>query len=542
MLRERLRILLRVQLVVFLPPRMRPIAIRRIVLVAAALIAGCKSATDPGPGQATGLVIASGNNQQGVVGAALPAPIAVKVVDAKGRTVPSQAVEFTLLSGGGQLSSTSATTNSQGIASTVWTLGTSTSALQRVGAKYIDVLTGLPAGDVLFRATSIAGGVSRLVPVSGDYQTGFESQRLADSLVVVTTDAYGNVVPNVTVTFQVTSGSGSVSPATVTSNADGRAATMFTVGAFGSSQTVRASAGSGAYTFTATVRKTPDGTSITLGGRPYALAVSSHDVVYVGRLDAGVLTRFDGSSQAVTGTVSVGSVPTEVAFNTSGTKAYVTNQFSSNVGEVDVATNVQTRTIGVTGNPFQVVVSPDEKRIYVTTNANKVYAIDVATGGVIGQLATGATANGLAVSADGATLYVSTRDGGSVLEVSTASMTTLRTFTPGGTTQAVVIARDGSELYVVNEQGFLYAYNLATAALVATVDLGGPGPFGMALTPDGTKLYVTVRLTGAVQVVSRATHSIVRSYFVDGHPRRIGFTSDGTAVVANEDGYVTWLR
>ncbi len=521
---------------------MRRAAICRILLVTATVIAGCKSATDPGPGQATGLVIASGNNQQGVVGAALPVPIAVKVIDAKGRAVPNQAVEFTPLSGGGHLSSTSATTNRQGIATAIWTLGPSTTALQRVGAKYIDVLTGLPAGDVLFRATAIAGGVARVFPISGDYQTGFEAQRLADSLVVVTTDAYTNVVPNVTVSFQVTSGGGSVSPATATSDANGRAATAFTVGAFGAPQTVRASAGSAAYTFTALVRRTPDGTSITLGGRPYALAVSSRDVVYVGRLDASALTRFDGSSQAVTGTVSVGSVPTELAFNASGTKAYVTNQYSNNVGEVDVATNVQTRTIAVTGNPFQIVVSPDEKRIYVTTNADNVYAIDVATGGVIGQLATGATANGLAISADGSTLYVSTRAGGSVLEVNTATMTTVRTFTPGGITQAVVIARDGSEMYVVNEQGYLYVYNLTSGALIATTDLGGPGPFGMALNLDGTKLYVTVRLTGAVQVVSRATHSIVRSYFVDGHPRRIGFTSDGTAVVANEDGYVTWLR
>lgn len=522
---------------------MRRGVICQMLLISTSCIAvGCKSATDAKPGQASGLVIASGNNQQGVVGAALPVPIAVKVIDATGRAVPSQAVEFTVLSGGGQLSSTSATTNNSGIATAVWTLGTSTTALQRVGAKYIDVLTGLPADSVLFRATAIGGGVSRVLPVSGDDQTGFEAQRLADSLVVVTTDAYGNVLPNVTIAFQVASGGGSVSPAAVTSNANGRAATAFTVGAFGASQAVRASAGSAGYTFTATVRRTPDGTSIALGGRPFALAVSPHDVVYVGRADAGALTRFDGSSQTETGTVSVGSVPTGIAFNASGTKAYVTNQLSNDVGEVDVATNVQTRTIAVPGNPFQVVVSPDEKRIYVTTNADEVYAIDVATGGVIGQSTTGATANGLAISADGSMLYVSTRAAGSVLEVNTATMTTLRTFTPGGTTQAVVIARDGSELYVVNEEGYLYAYNLASAALVATTDLGGSGPFGMAPTPDGTKLYVTVTLTGGVRVVDRSTHAIVRSYFVDGHPRRIGFTSDGTAIVANEDNYVTWLR
>jgi YVTN family beta-propeller protein len=332
-----------------------------------------------------------------------------------------------------------------------------------------------------------------------------------------------------------------VSPTTATSDANGRAAAAFTLGTFGAPQTVRASGAGAAYAFTAYARRMPEGTSVTFGSRPYALAVSSHDVVYVGRVDASVLTRFDGSSTTPTATVTVGSIPTEIAFNASGTKAYVTNQGSGNVGVVDVATNVQTETIPVTGNPFQVIVSPDATRIYVTTNADYVYAIDLATKTVVGQLATGATANGLAISADGSKLYVSTRAGGSVIEVNTATMTALRTFTTGGLTQGVVLAPDGAEVYVVTESGFLYAYNLATGAVAATVDLGGQA-FGMALTPDGTKLFVTVMGTGTVAVVSRATRAITRSYFVDGTPRRIGFTSDGTAVVANEAGYVTWLR
>ena len=522
--------------------RMRRTPAFVLPLVCSTLIVGCAGSTDPGTGRPAQIIIVSGNNQEAIAGATLPAPIVVKVLDGHGQPMPDAGIEFRVTSGGGHLTAESSVTDAQGIAGAIWTLGGSTAAPQHVTVMFLNPVTGEPFDSALFRATARPGPVSRIFAIGGDGQYGFERQPLTDSLVVLTTDIYGNPVPNVPVTFTVTSGGGSVSPSTATSDVNGRAATAFTLGAYGAQQSVRASAAGGAYTFIAFARRAPDGTSIALSGRPYALAVSSHDVVYVGRVDAGVLTRFDGSSTAVTATVSVGSTPTEIAFNASGTKAYVTNQFSDNVGVIDVARNVQAETIPVTGDPFQVIVSPDETRIYVTTNADQVYAINLATKTVVGQTPTGATANGLAINADGSRLYVSTRAGGSVMEVNTATMTVVRTFNPGGTTQAVVVAPDGAEVYVVNEQGFLYAYNLATGALAWTVDLGGSGPFGMALTPNGTELYITVMWTGSVKVVNRATHSITRTYFVDGVPRRIGITSDGTAVVANESGWVTWLK
>jgi YVTN family beta-propeller protein len=48
--------------------------------------------------------------------------------------------------------------------------------------------------------------------------------------------------------------------------------------------------------------------------------------------------------------------------------------------------------------------------------------------------------------------------------------------------------------------------------------------------------------TGEVKVIDRATHTVTRTLYVAGTPRRIAFTSDGTAVVANEQGYVTFVR
>jgi DNA-binding beta-propeller fold protein YncE len=195
----------------------------------------------------------------------------------------------------------------------------------------------------------------------------------------------------------------------------------------------------------------------------------------------------------------------------------------------------------VTGDPFKVLVSPNGARLYVLTNADKVFAIDLATGATVGQLAFPATPNGLAITADGSKLYVSTRAAGTVVEVDTRTMTALRSWAPGGTVQEVVLAPGGAEMYVVNEEGSWFDYNLTTGALVATLALGN-GPFGMALTPDGTMLFVSVMRTGEVKVIDRAARAVSRTLFVDGTPRRVAFRADGTAVVANEAGYVSFVR
>jgi DNA-binding beta-propeller fold protein YncE len=84
---------------------------------------------------------------------------------------------------------------------------------------------------------------------------------------------------------------------------------------------------------------------------------------------------------------------------------------------------------------------------------------------------------------------------------------------------------------------------LPAGTLSATVSIG-PGPYGAAITPapDRSKLFVTLS-DGEVKVMDRGSRQITHTYYVGGRPRRVGFTSDGTAVVTNETGgYVTWLK
>jgi hypothetical protein len=218
------------------PPRHRlafPIA-----LTLAALTASCGGdVTLPEEGEAAELEILDGNEQVGPVGTALADPLVVRVTDTQNRPVPNQEVTFLIESGGGSLEPETFTTGSDGLASTSWTLGPG------AGGQQVRARTPRGGGssllEVMFTGTAVPGSGSVLVSVDGDEQSGPVSSALADSLVVRTTDALGNPVANIEVTWSV-GGGGSVSPVTVVTDVDGLAATERVLGPTAGAQTAQA--------------------------------------------------------------------------------------------------------------------------------------------------------------------------------------------------------------------------------------------------------------------------------------------------------------
>jgi Domain of unknown function (DUF4082) len=99
---------------------------------------------------------------------------------------------------------------------------------------------------------------STIVKVSGDNQNGSAGKPLPNPLVVQVKNGAGNPQTGVTVTFALTNGAGSVSPATAVTNSSGQASTVLTLGATGGiTTTVSATAASiGSVTFTALANST----------------------------------------------------------------------------------------------------------------------------------------------------------------------------------------------------------------------------------------------------------------------------------------------
>jgi adhesin/invasin len=187
-------------------------------------------------GSASGVQPLSGDGQRGPPRTALPNPIVVGVTDADGNPVSGAAVTWVVTAGGGSVAPTTSVTDAAGHASTTWTLGST------VGTNTVEaVVSGV--GSAQFTAAAVAGSANKIRIISGNKQGGQVGTQLGADLVVEVQDHDGNAVSGVTVTWSVTSGGGSVAPASTTTGANGQASTEWTLGSELGNQKVRASAG-----------------------------------------------------------------------------------------------------------------------------------------------------------------------------------------------------------------------------------------------------------------------------------------------------------
>jgi hypothetical protein len=189
--------------------------------------AACGDNSDVEPPVPANVEVVEGADQSGLAGAALPDSLRVRVTDADGNAVPGVSVSWSVLTGGGQISPVSATTNSEGLAAAQFILGP-TEGDQQAQAEAGE-LAGSPA---VFTAHSHIQPLvaANLEALSGSGQSGAAGAPLPDSLRVRVTDASGHAVPGVSVNWSVLSGGGTISPASSTTNGSGVASAEFTLG------------------------------------------------------------------------------------------------------------------------------------------------------------------------------------------------------------------------------------------------------------------------------------------------------------------------
>ncbi len=196
------------------------------------------------------LVSQAGNAQSGTVASALPTPVAVVVLDQGGAPIPGEAVAFQA-SNSGSVSPATATTDGQGRAQATWTLGT------LAGAQTLTATSG--GKSVQWTATATPGAAAALVAQVGNGQVSPAGELVATPVGALVSDAYGNGIAGVVVSFAVTPGNGILSSGTALTNAQGIASVQWTLDRYAGVKTITATAaGLTAVSFTATA--TPNGT------------------------------------------------------------------------------------------------------------------------------------------------------------------------------------------------------------------------------------------------------------------------------------------
>ena len=106
----------------------------------------------------------------------------------------------------------------------------------------------------------------------------------------------------------------------------------------------------------------------------------------------------------------------------------------------------------------------------------------------------------------------------------------------------VAVSPDGSKVYVANSYNLtniegsgnnISVINTTTNNVVAAINVG-TGPFALAVTPDGTKLFVTNFWSNTTSAIDTANNAVIGTVDVGHGPSGITVSPDGTkAYVAN---------
>lgn len=274
-----------------------------------------------------------------------------------------------------------------------------------------------------------------------------------------------------------------------------------------------------------------------VGSRPFAVAVSIKGTVYVGRQDVPYVQATKLPGLTFTDSVRVGQVPTDIAFNSTGTVAYVTNQFSSNLEVIDVSSGTATDSVAFPDHADRVLVAPGDARIYVSVTNDSLYAVSASTKTIVARWGFKGLVNGLAFSSGGGVLYVTTTSG--QLGRITINTGARDTVTVGGTLQDIAVI--GNELFIANESGIVQVRNAASFGLIDSIPLSGI--FGLKASLDGQRLFATASGAGRLFIANPANRLVLDTLNVGGTPRRIAFTADGlTALIGNEANRVEVIQ
>lgn len=243
-----------------------------------------------------------------------------------------------------------------------------------------------------------------------------------------------------------------------------------------------------------------------------------------------------------------------------GALVFVSNEDSASVSVIDAQRDSVIATIAVGKRPRGLRVSPDGKTLYVAVSgspkggpgvdesklpppdraADGIAVVDIASRRVLRRLPGGPDPETFALSPDGAFIYVSNEDAGTLSIIDVARASIVARIPVGSEPEGVATSPDGRTVYVTSEgKGQVAVIDVATRKVVATLDVG-KRPRAAAFTPNGTRAYVTAEVGRTVSVIDVGANKVIKTLTIQpdiARPMGIVVAPDGKSVyVSNGRG------
>jgi YVTN family beta-propeller protein len=248
-------------------------------------------------------------------------------------------------------------------------------------------------------------------------------------------------------------------------------------------------------------------------------------------------------------TISVLETPHSIAVSHDGATAYVSHFRSGSVSLIDTATNAVTRVLESGTNAYGVVPTFNDKFLLVAhPDSEFLQTVEVSSGNGFGT-GIGAKSYGLGTTGGGR-FYATAGLDDAIIVLDVALFETLDELIRNVARiegvdfpVSIVASPDGSRLYVSNYFAATVSVIDATkveinvfdqpAVLIDSIPVA-TGPSGLAVSPDGSRLYVAHFPEGnAISVVDTTSFTVVDTIAVGNGPvRGVAISHDGTKLYA----------
>ena len=269
--------------------------------------------------------------------------------------------------------------------------------------------------------------------------------------------------------------------------------------------------------------------------------------IYISNEGSGDLTVIDPVTMETLATVPIGKRARGLHASADGKLIYIAlsgspfappgvdestlpppDKSADGIGVFDIAANKMLRKVPGGSDPEQFAVGHDGLLYVSNEDAAGLSFVDPVKGTVLATVKTGAEPEGVTLNPDAKFVYVTSEDKGTVTVVATATRQAVKTIQVGRRPRGIAFLPDGTRAFVTNENdATVSVIDTASLEVVQTIPIGaGMKPMGMAMSHDGSHLYVTTGRGKKVFDLQPATGNILASFEVGDRPWGISLSPD----------------
>jgi YVTN family beta-propeller protein len=267
--------------------------------------------------------------------------------------------------------------------------------------------------------------------------------------------------------------------------------------------------------------------SVPVGPQPHGIASpASQDVLYVSTERDGGLTVVDLKTNEITGKYPVlATRPNEIEVTSDGRFVYAPIFADGEYRVLDTRQKKVVATLPTPGGPHNVVVSPDDRYMYLaplksrgegSPENTKIYVADVRTHSIVDSIELGNAPRPVVISPDGKRLYVNTDNLMGFLVVDTASrkvvaqaeypLTDEERASPSRS-HGIGVTPDGREVWSTDiNHGVVHVFDVTgeTPKPIARMPTGNQ-PLWLTVSKDGKRVFVSNKADDTISVFDVAT-------------------------------------